>query len=114
MSRAYAALSGPHFNPINAVKYDWDAGQRLAVTSSSANTDTFDAETVIAVHATVDVFVTVGSGIFDPLAADTAGNLPIRAGTLFHFVIGAGQKMAFVRSGDTDGVVYILPVAAVA
>lgn len=110
--RAYAALSGPNYAPINAVKYDYTAGQRVAVGSVSAASAVVDAdnERLIRIVATVDIYIAVAA---DPTAADAAGSSVIPAGSAWHEIIPAGHKIAVLRAGLEDGAVFITPVVVV-
>ena len=79
--------------------------ERVAVSSTSAQTTTAIAASEVMLHASTKLYFLVGS---NPTAAATTG-IPLEAGEKFHLQITPGQKIAFIRD-TTDGYVHITQV----
>lgn len=97
-------------NIIPAVRLKASGAHSVSATASSArNSVAFgDDTTIISLYATVPVFVKFG--IAGVTAAATDHYFP--AGVYYDFSIGGGKvnhytHVAVIRSGSTDGMVYI-------
>lgn len=89
--------------------YDWANGQRIAVGVANAQSAALPAGEVML--ATKErCFVTFDAA--DPVAAATAGSIPLEAGEKLHVQIpDGGGKIGVIRD-TADGYLYILPVDA--
>ena len=103
---AKGSLNGSSF-PLPAVTPNWASGERLAISSSNAQSATVTSGLVL-LRPTIDCFVTVGA---NPTASITAGtSFPLVANEMVSFPITSGQKIGCITS-SASGFLYILPAA---
>lgn len=87
--------------------YDYAAGQRLTVTSTSARSSAVAAGEVM-LHASSRMFVRVGDNTV--VATSGAGSFPLEMGEKFHLRIASGQQIAAIRDA-ADGFLTVMPVS---
>lgn len=86
--------------------YNWSAAVRRTSTATSAQTAAAIGFSEIAIFATQNAWVTFSTN--PTAAADTAGNLYLSAGVLYHLQVDSTHKMAAIRD-SADGAVHIIP-----
>lgn len=79
--------------------------ERVAVSSTSAQTTTAITSTEVMLHASTKLYFVVGT---NPTATATTG-IPLEAGEKFHVQVTNGQKIAFIRD-SADGYVHVSQV----
>lgn len=97
---------GAAATPLPIYRFDFAAGQKVALTTASAQSAAIDAQ-AIAIIADADAWITVGTN--PTAAATTAGNWLLKAGAELRLKITPGDKVAGVTG--TTGALYIVPLA---
>jgi hypothetical protein len=91
---------------IGTRPYDWASIERVAVSSTSAQSAAISANEV-TVHASTKCYILAGA---NPTAAAST-SIPLEAGEKFSFQIPAGHKIAVIRD-SADGYLHIAPVVS--
>lgn len=103
---AKGSLNGSSF-PLPAITPDWANGERLAISSSNAQSAAVSS-TVVLLRPTVDCFITVGAS---PTASTSLGtSFPLVANEMVTIPLTSGQKIGCITTA-ASGYLYILPAA---
>lgn len=105
--RTAIAKSGDGPFPLPVVEFDWANGQKVAISTVSAQSAALTADLVF-VRMTVAGFIAVGA---NPTAADAAGSWPVSADEVISFPIDRGHKVAGIAATGT-GTMYVMPAAS--
>lgn len=95
-----------HNNSVPVIGLDTASGVRIAIGSSSTQSSALTRGGYILTN-TVPCFVAVGS---NPTAIDTGASLPLLASAQMGIIVRSSEKIAVIRSGGTDGYLYITPM----
>lgn len=99
------AFGGAGAHPLPAVNFVFSSGQRIAASTTSAQSAAISATLVAIRSVDTDFWVTVGA---NPTAAVGATSFPVAAGELLFLPIVSGQKLAVITASGA-GNVSIMP-----
>jgi hypothetical protein len=91
-------------NPLPAVGYDTASGQKISITSSSAQSAAL-SEGVYLVSVSTACYLAIGS---NPTASNGATNLPLFGAAQLALLVREGEKIAVIRD-SADGAMWITP-----
>jgi hypothetical protein len=87
--------------PLPVVNFSFAAGQRIAVSTTSAQSAAISAALVALKSVDTDFWVTVGTS---PTATVGATSFPVLAGETLFLPITSGQKVALITASGTGNV----------